>query len=122
MSNSNFMGWIGIVLGAIIIVLLAILIVKPFDKAFNTKDVVVTVTEKIVKNNGGSGKYLIFGEDESGTLRTFEITDNILRLRFNSSDVYAVIKTGGKYRFTVGGSRNRFLSWYPNIYEYELLE
>lgn len=124
MSNSkiDFLGCLCILLIVVMIVVAIIGLARPFDKAFNTKDITVTVTDKVVKNGNDSGKYLIFCEDENGTVHTFEITDSLLSFRFNSSDVYAAIKTGSKYEFTVGGSRNPFLSWYPNIYEYKLLQ
>ena len=95
---------------------------RPINKVCNIREVTVTVTEKAVKNGESDGKYLIFAEDGEGNVQTYEITDSLLRFRFNSSDVYAAIKTGSKYEFTVGGSRNHLLSWYPNIYEYKLLQ
>lgn len=124
MSNSkiNFLGCLYILFIVVTIVVAIIGLARPFDKVSNIKDITVTVTDKVVKNGNDSGKYLIFGKDENGTVHTFEITDSLLRFRFNSSDVYAAIKTGSKYEFTVGGSRNHFLSWYPNIYEYKLLQ
>lgn len=124
MSNSkiNFLGCLYILFIVVIIVVAIIGLARPFDKVSNIKDITITVTDKVVKNGNDSGKYLIFGKDENGTVHTFEITDSLLRFRFNSSDVYAAIKTGSKYEFTVGGSRNHFLSWYPNIYEYKLLQ
>lgn len=105
-----------------IIVLLGIGIYRPFNKVNSIRDVTVTVTDKDVKNSHYVSKYLIFVEDENGLPSTYEITDSLLKGRFDSSDVYAGIKVGNTYTFTVGGSRNEFLSWYPNIYEYELIE
>lgn len=104
------------------IILLGICIYRPFNKVNNIRDVTVTVTDKDVKNSHYVSKYLIFVEDENGLPSTYEITDSLLKGRFDSSDVYAGIKVGNTYTFTVGGSRNEFLSWYPNIYEYELIE
>lgn len=121
-SKLGFIGWLYILLAVIVAGVLVIALVRPFNKVSNISDITVTVTEKTVKNGEDSGKYLVFGEDENGTVHTFEITDSWLRFRFNSSDVYASIKPGNKYKFTVGGSRNHLLSWYPNIYEYKLLE
>lgn len=105
----------------IIIIVLGVSIYRPFNKASNLRDVTVTVTDKAVKNDGDSGKYLVFTEDKDGNIATFEITDSWISGRFNSSDVYAAIKVGNTYTFTVGGSRNEFMSWYPNIYEYKLI-
>ena len=100
MSNSK----IDFLLLIVVMIVVAIIgLARPFDKVSNIKDITVTVTDKVVKNGNDSGTYLIFGEDENGTIHTFEITDSLLRFRFNSSDVYAAIETGSKYEFTVGG-------------------
>ena len=104
------------------VIILGVNVYRPFNKVSDMRDVTVTVTDKAVKNDGNSGKYLIFTEDKNGNIATFEITDSLMAGRFNSSDVYAAIKVGETYTFTVGGSRNEFLSWYPNIYGYELVE
>ena len=106
----------------LVIALICVSIYRPLNKASNIRDVTVTVTDKAVKNNGDNGKYLVFTEDTKGNVITFEITDSWVKGRFNSSDVYAAIKIGNTYIFTVGGSRNELMSWYPNIYEYELIE
>lgn len=113
-----------IMLCFMLIVVIAVLCVglyRPINKIMDRRDVVCTVTDKAVKNSSDDSKYLIFTEDENGDISTYEITDSLFSGRFDSSDVYAGIKVGEKYKFTVGGSRNRFLSWYPNIYEYELI-
>lgn len=112
---------IGVVI-ILCIVLVLFCFVRPINKVCNMREVMVTVTEKTVKNGEDSGKYLVFAEDDDGNVQTYEITDSLLRFRFNSSDVYAAIKPGNRYKFTVGGSRNHFFSWYPNIYEYKLIE
>ena len=111
-----------VVCAVVTVIVLGINVYRPFNKVSNMRDVTVTVTDKAVKNDGDIGKYLIFTEDENGNIATFEITDSLMAGRFNSSDVYAAIKVGETYTFTVGGSRNEFLSWYPNIYGYELVE
>lgn len=121
-SKLSFIEWFYILLVIIVVVVLIVALIRPFNKVSNIRDVTVTVTEKTVKNGEDSGKYLVFGEDENGMVHTFEVTDSLFRFRFNSSDVYASIKPGNKYKFTVGGSRNHLLSWYHNIYEYKLLE
>lgn len=121
-SGLGFKGWCGIICIAIVVICLAVCIYRPFNKVIDMRDITVTVTDKAVKNDGDSSKYLVFAEDENGTIATFEITDSWLNGRFNSSDVYAAIKVGNTYTFTVGGSRNEFMSWYPNIYEFKLVD
>ena len=114
--------WVTVIFIIAIVIVLGVGIYRPFNKVSDMRDVTVTVTDKTVKNDGDDGKYLIFTEDKDGNIAIFEITDSWIAGRFNSSDVYAAIKVGNTYTFTVGGSRNEFMSWYPNIYEYKLIE
>lgn len=121
-SRNTGSSWFTVICLLIIVISLGVNIYRPFNKASNLRDITVTVTDKAVKNDGDSGKYLVFTEDKDGNIVTFEITDSWIFGRFNSSDVYAAIKVGDTYTFTVGGSRNEFMSWYPNIYEYKLID
>lgn len=80
----------------------------PIEKVSDIRVETVEVTDKMVKND----VYLIYSKEN-----TYEITDSLLRLRFNSSDLYGKIEVGKTYQMTIGGKRRPFLSWYPNIYE-----
>lgn len=115
-------GFVVVIFAIIVCVALGSALYRPFNKVSNERKVVATVTDKAVKNSEDESKYLIFTETADGQIQTFEITDSLWRGRFDSSDVYAGIKVGNTYRFTVAGSRNQLFSWYPNIYEYELME
>ena len=95
---------------------------RPINKVSNKREVTAIVTDNVVKNSSNQSRYLVFTEDKEGNINTYEITDSLLAGRFNSSDLYASIKIGSEYKFEIGGSRNQFLSWYPNIYFYELIE
>ena len=108
-------------LAIIIAVILVISMLPHINKVIDTRDVTVTITDKVVKNYDNDSKYLVFTEDAYGNVETYEITDSLLKFRFNSSDVYAALKVGSTYRLTIGGWRNNFFSWYPNIYEYKLI-
>ena len=101
------------------IYLFTILVYRPINKVTNERQVTVTVTNKGIKNDLKDGKYLIFSKDEAGEMQVLEITDSVLRFRFDSSDLYGKIEIGKTYRFTVCGSRVQIFSWYPNIYEFE---
>ena len=105
-----------------IIIIFGIMFYRPINNVSNKREVTVVVTDKVVKNSSDQSRYLIFTEDKEGNINTYEITDSLLAGRFNSSDLYASIKVGERYRFEIGGSRNQFLSWYPNIYSCELIE
>lgn len=92
---------------------------RPFNKVSNRREITATVTDKEVKNKKEDSKYLVYTKDESGEIQVFEITDALFAWQFDSSDIYAGIEIGKTYVFDVGGSRNKFFSWYPNIYGYE---
>lgn len=83
---------------------------------FNDQTVTVTVTDKerIVQNN--DSRYLIYTtmEDTEETL-VLENTDNLLRWKFDSSDLYAELEEGKTYDVTVVGIRLGIFSWYENI-------
>ena len=110
------------VLGVIIIVIICLFTScgHTIDRNSNEREVVGTVTEKIVKKIDTQDKYLIFvkieGEDE---IQVFEITDNWVEGKLNSSTIYGNIKVEETYTFTIKGSRNEMLSWYPNISKVE---
>ena len=110
------------VLGVIIIVIICLFTScgHTIDRNSNEREVVGTVTEKTVKRIDTQDKYLIFvkieGEDE---IQVFEITDNWVEGKLNSSTIYGNIKVGKTYTFTIKGSRNEMLSWYPNISKVE---
>ena len=109
-------------LGVIIIVIICLFTScgHTIDRNSNKREVIGTVTEKTVKRIDTQDKYLIFvkieGEDE---IQVFEITDNWVEGKLNSSTIYGNIKVGKTYTFTIKGSRNEMLSWYPNISKVE---
>lgn len=123
-------GNIEIVFYILVIVIAAVIVIgatvgsvwRMVDKTFNRYEVEATVTDKAVKNSGDSGKYLVFTKDDLGEVHVFEITDNLFARRFNSSDTYAQIEIGQKYKFVVGGKRVQLFSWYPNIYKFDELK
>jgi len=79
----------------------------------NTADITtITVTDKQVKRDGNSDKYLIFSKTE-----TLENTDSLLFGKFNSSDVYGRLEIGKTYTLKVVGWRNQHISQYRNIVE-----
>lgn len=97
-------GMYGLAIG----ILLIVFVFHPILKVTHIRTETITVTDKMVKND----TYLIYSEDS-----TYEITDSLLRLRFNSSDLYGRMEVGKTYEITVGGKRVPLFSWYPNIYK-----
>lgn len=109
---------------SVVIILLAVGFVlisfsRPFNKVSNRREITATVTDKEAKNKKEDSKYLVYTKNENGEIQVFEITDALFAWQFDSSDIYAGIEIGKTYVFDVGGPRNKFFSWYPNIYGYE---
>lgn len=76
---------------------------------------IITVTEKERIQSAGTGKYLIWGDDNNRNAYVFENVDSIIMFKFNSSDVYGKIDVGNTYRIIVVGLRIPFLNMYQNI-------
>ena len=83
--------------------------------SFNTHTVTVQVSGTGRAWYGKGSKWLVLGTDANGEPLVLENTDNLLRLKFNSSDIQAVIEEGETYEAEVVGYRIPILSWYENI-------
>ena len=102
----------------VIILVILIFVIGIFSSvwlSFNDHEYTVTITYKERVNKDDYSKYLIFGEDENGTVHVFENTDTALRFKFNSSDIYGKVKEGATYTFVVTGIRIPVLDEYENI-------
>ncbi len=86
---------------------------NPPQRGNNKSTFIVNVTgiERV------DGQYLIYTNEG-----TFKIEDSLIFGRFNSSDVYGMMKKGKYYRIKTFGVRSGFLSMYQNIIEIEALE
>ena len=79
-------------------------------------EVECTVKDKWVKRTEDVDKYLVSCDDE-----VYEITDNLLYGKVNSSDIYAQLKIGSTYKLEVSGFRSGLLSSYRNINKVTLI-
>lgn len=98
------------------IIILAVLSL-PFLYVYTTqqyREITIKKTERIVSSDGKSSKYLIYADDG-----VYENTDSILRMKFNSADVYGQLQNGKTYTCDTYGSRVPLLSMYPNIVKCE---
>lgn len=91
------------------------LVVPATINHYKTWDVTFTVSkaERVCDSSGSNGqtcRYLVYTDKG-----TFEDTDSTWYSKYNSSDVYGQIGAGKTYKAHVYGTRNTFLSWYPNI-------
>ena len=80
----------------------------------NEQEYTVTVnkTERTTEIHGktSSSYYLIFTDKG-----VFQISDQLLKWKFNSSDIYGSIKQDSIYEIETTGYRLPWLSMYPNI-------
>ncbi len=82
----------------------------------NEQQVTCIVKEKWIKRASSKEieKYLVACGDE-----VYQITDLFYKGKFNSSNIYARLEKGKKYKLTVTGYRNGYFSSYQNINEVE---
>lgn len=111
-------------IGTFVVIVIAILglIILNIAGLFNQNYYTVTITDKGIKRSGDSDRYLIYTTLENGSIVTFQNTDNFFYGKFNSSNIYADLVVGSKYKIKVVGFRIPFLSSYQNIIEYEKIE
>jgi len=64
-----------------------------------------------------SSKYLVYTDKG-----VYKDTDSFLLMKFNSSDLYAIMIPGQKFDCTVNGYRIPFLSQYPNLIDCKVSE
>ncbi len=81
---------------------------------FNEQEITCEIQDKWVKRSGESDIYLVQCDDN-----VYKITDLLFKVKFNSSDIYARLKVGKKYKLGISGYRWKILSQYQNINSYE---
>lgn len=86
--------------------------------AFTTGYETITIKEKWVKYSGEDAKYLV--SSEGG--QVFQITDSVIKWRFDSSNLYADLDEGDTYNINTQGWRFAVFSDYKNILEIEEMD
>ena len=72
------------------------------------REITIKKMERVMFSN--NSRYLIYAEDG-----VYENVDSILRMKFNSADVYGQLQNGKTYMCDTYGWRVPFFSMYPNI-------
>jgi len=109
-----------VILSALIFVLIIFGISYNVVYAFTEGEETITIKEKWTKYQGESAKYLV----SSTSNQVFQITDSIIKWRWDSSNLYASLNEGQKCRIKTQGWRFELFSDYKNIIEascYQLL-
>jgi len=73
----------------------------------------IIVKEKWTKFSGDDAKYLISSKNG----QVFEISDSLIKMRFDSSNLYSNIESGQSCKIKTQGWRFGFFSDYKNILE-----
>lgn len=107
----------------VVVAVIAILIGGAYlDYAGATTYEGYTVTDKAVKNDGDSSKYLVYTIDTDGDVMVFSVEDRLFIGRLDASDDYARIVIGKTYNFETVGIRSHLFSTYPTIVEMKEVE
>ena len=83
----------------------------------NNRTIECEINDKWIKRNDDADIYLISCDNE-----VYKISDLLFKGKFNSSNIYANLKIGRRYKLSVSGYRLPFFSEYQNINSYELIE
>ncbi|MCI8346600.1 MAG: hypothetical protein HFJ12_01450 [Bacilli bacterium] len=85
----------------------------------NEKQVTCTVDDKWIKRASGDDEelYLVSCDEQ-----VYKISDLFFKGKFDSSNIYAKLKIGKKYKLTVTGYRFGYFSSYQNINDYKLIK
>jgi hypothetical protein len=106
-------------LGGIVVLLGVIAFFANPNCDFDSYD--VKITDKQVKMIEGKDVYLIFSVDDNGKPHVFRDEDTKWLLKFNSSNIYAQLQNGKRYRVKTVGWRWSMKSMYENILKVEPL-
>lgn len=93
------------------ILFLVVVVVPVYNGFIKVEEVTITVTS----TDRTKDKWMVLGINEEGEPVALENTDNLFRLKFNSSDLQAGIQVGKTYTFRIAGIRNSLFSLYPNV-------
>ena len=105
----SVIAFIGIVIGIIWI---------SFQWEYGNEQIIeCEVKDKWIKRYDRRDLYLVSCGDE-----VYKVEDLFYKGKFNSTNIYANLEKGKKYKIKVTGYRFGFLSSYQNINSYELME
>lgn len=110
----NTLGF-GALIAVIIVGILALCAWGFYTTQVKTSDVTLTVQSKERIAEEGGGKYIVFTTDDEA----FQVTDNILFGKTDSSNRYAALNEGTTYECTAVGVRFSLFSMYKNLIECE---
>lgn len=105
----------GAIVAVVIVAILAVCGWGFYTTQLKTSDVKFTIASKERIAEEGGGKYIVFTTDDEA----FQVTDNILFGKTDSSNRYAALDEGATYECTAVGVRFSLFSMYKNLIECE---
>ena len=91
-----------------------------------TAEVAGIVTDQYIKRTGfgksAKDTFFIVIQKDSGEIEILENSDSLFQWKWNSADFQQEMEIGKTYTFKVYGYRIPFLTWFRNIYTFEILE
>lgn len=105
----------GVIVAVVIVAILAVCGWSFYTTQLKTSDVKFTVASKERIAEYGGGRYIVFTTDDEA----FQVTDNILFGKTDSSNRYAALDEGATYECTAVGVRFSLFSMYKNLIECE---
>lgn len=102
-------------IGLILIGIVVMIGVIMFFPHFFRNTYVVTISNKQIKRYKDSDIYLIYAQNEDGSITAFDDTDSILEFKLNSEDLYWGLRINKKYKIETYGLRIPLMSSYQNI-------
>jgi len=119
--------WSEVILPLFLVGILLI-VCLPLSWAYETQTTNIeigTVTNQYIKRNGwgrtAKDTFFVVIQKNDGEKEIFENSDSLFQWKWNSSDFQQELEIGKTYTFKVYGYRVPFLSWFRNIYSFEIL-
>jgi hypothetical protein len=119
--------WSEVILPLFLVGILLI-VCLPLSWAYETQTTNIeigTVTNQYIKRNGwgrtAKDTFFVVIQKNDGEKEVFENSDSLFQWKWNSSDFQQELEIGKTYTFKVYGYRVPFLSWFRNIYSFEIL-
>lgn len=112
------------------VLLLTSLMPRGLAKSVDEREVNVIITNdnKFIDPNveGRRTIYCITAKENKDV--QYQVADSLFKFRFDSDEFWGKFNRDiedydkVEVKFTIAGCRNHFFSWYPNIYEYDIIE
>ena len=91
-------------------------------------DVIITNDSKFIDPNVEGRRMIYCTTTKENEDVQYQVADSLFKFRFDSDEFWGKFNRDienyekVEVKFTIAGCRNHICSWYPNIYEYDIIE